>query len=94
MENRKFSYEYIPEFADCDKKYDIRPQVLLAWCAELAGNHLRSRNITREKMWEDGQVFLLTKAAIHYLKVPVYNSLLNFTKMKSAVSTGIRNTKP
>ena len=57
MDNRKYTVEYIPEFADCDKKYDIKPQVLLAWCAELAGNHLRSRNITREQMWKDGQVF-------------------------------------
>lgn len=77
--NRKFTQEYRVEFADCDSKYDLKPQTLLAWASELAGNHLRSRNITREKMWEDGQVFLLTKAAIHYLKVPVYNSLLNFT---------------
>ena len=49
MDSRKYTVEYIPEFADCDKKYDIKPQVLLAWCAELAGNHLRSRNITRER---------------------------------------------
>ena len=39
MDSRKYTVEYIPEFADCDKKYDIKPQVLLAWCAELAGNH-------------------------------------------------------
>ena len=31
MDSRKYTVEYIPEFADCDKKYDIKPQVLLAW---------------------------------------------------------------
>ena len=79
MDNRKFTVEYIPEFADCDKKYDIKPQVLLAWCGELARNHLRSRNITREKMWQDGQVFLLTRAAIHFNKIPYYNNKLYMT---------------
>lgn len=79
MDSRKYTVEYIPEFADCDKKYDIKPQVLLAWCAELAGNHLRSRNITREQMWKDGQVFLLTRAAVHFEKVPQYNNKLYMT---------------
>ena len=74
MENRKFSYEYIPEFADCDRQYNLKPQVLLAWCAEIAGNHLRSRNITREQMWEDGQVFLLTRAAMYFESIPRYNN--------------------
>ena len=47
MDSRKYTVEYIPEFADCDKKYDIKPQVLLAWCAELAGNHLRRESARR-----------------------------------------------
>lgn len=79
MDSRKFTVEYIPEFADCDKKYDIRPQVLLAWCAELAGKHLCIRNITREQMWKDGQVFLLTRAAIHFDEVPYYNKKVYMT---------------
>ena len=45
--DRKYTVEYIPEFADCDRKYDLKAQTLLAWCAELAGNHLRSRGINR-----------------------------------------------
>ncbi len=72
--DRKYTVEYIPEFADCDRKYDLKAQTLLAWCAELAGNHLRSRGITREQMWSDGQVFLLTRAAICFNKVPYYNT--------------------
>ena len=76
---KKYTRDYIAEFADCDRKYDLKPQTLLAWAGELAGNHLRSRNITREQMWEDGQVFLLTKAAINYITVPVYNTPLKFT---------------
>lgn len=74
-----FTEERMAEFADCDSKYDLKPQTFLAWASELAGNHLRSRNITREQMWEDGQVFLLTQAAIHYNKVPVFNTKLIFS---------------
>lgn len=72
MEEYKFTVQYRVEFADSDSKYDLKTQTLVAWASELAGDHLRSRNITREQMIIDGQVFLLTRVAIHYEKVPSY----------------------
>ncbi|MCH5325218.1 MAG: acyl-ACP thioesterase [Eubacterium sp.] len=79
----KFSQDYRPIFADCDSKYDLKPQTLLAWACELAGDHLRSRSITREDMWDQRQVFLLTTAAMHFDRVPVYNSPITLSTWES-----------
>ncbi len=79
MESYKHTETFTVDFADCDKKYDLKPATLMAWAFELAGSHLASRNITREQMWEDGQVFLLTKVCISYDRVPVYHDKVKFT---------------
>lgn len=85
----KYSQDYIAEFADCDRYYNLKGNTLLAWCSEIAGNHLRSRDITREQMWQDGQVFLLTSAAAHYYKSIKYNEKLKLTTWEGGTK-GIR----
>ncbi len=85
MEQMKFTDEYISRFAECDKKYDLKPSALLAWAADTAGHHLDSRGITREQMWQDGQVFLLTRAAINYNSVPYYNVPVNLTTWENKI---------
>ena len=79
MKNYKYSESFTVDFADCDKKYDLKPATLMAWAFEVAGSHLASRNITREQMWEDGQVFLLTKVCICFDRVPTYHDRVKFT---------------
>lgn len=59
-------------FADCDKNYYMKPQILGNWAGELAGLHLRTRNITRNLMWSKGQVFLMTKSAVKFFLMPRY----------------------
>ncbi|MBR4306246.1 MAG: acyl-ACP thioesterase [Ruminiclostridium sp.] len=83
MESYKYTEKYVCQFADCDKKYDLKPATLMAWAAEIAGNHLVGRGITRQQLWQDGQVFLLTKASISYNKMPTYHTEMNITTWES-----------
>lgn len=75
----KYTEYYNVEFTDCDQYNHLKPQTLLSWCSELAGNHLAARGITREQMWQDGQVFLLTRASTYYYNTPGYKQKLNLT---------------
>ncbi|NLJ17095.1 MAG: acyl-ACP thioesterase [Clostridiales bacterium] len=77
MSNKIFTEEYKIRFYDVDCKYRLKPETILAWAGELAGDHLRSKNITREQMWEDGQVFLLTRCIMRYNKTPRYHDSIS-----------------
>lgn len=72
MDEQIFTQNYQIKFYDVDTKYHLKPDTILAWAGELAGDHLRSRNIPRERLWQDGQVFLLTRCVMKYNKVPKY----------------------
>ena len=72
-----FTEKYQVRFYDVDCNYYLKPDTILAWAGELAGDHLRSRDITREDLWERGQVFLLTRCVMKYNKTPVYRDFIN-----------------
>lgn len=77
MEEQIFTQKYQIRFYDVDSKYHLKPDTILAWAGELAGDHLRSRNIHRERLWQDGQVFLLTRCVMKYNKTPKYRENIN-----------------
>lgn len=77
MEEQIFTQNYQIKFYDVDSKYHLKPDTILAWAGELAGDHLRSRNIQRERLWQDGQVFLLTRCVMKYNRIPKYRDSIN-----------------
>lgn len=81
-----FSRDYRVVFYDCDRYYRLKPDIIIAWAGELAGDQLLERNIARETLWASGQVFILTRCSIKFLKTPHYNDVVT-------VSTCERGTK-
>lgn len=72
MDNNVFEQPHRINFYNSDVNSHIKLSSFLAWSGEIAGLHLDSRGITREKMLEIGQVFLLTRVSLHFVKNAEY----------------------
>ena len=55
-------------FYNCDENGHLSIPSYLSWCAEIAGSHLLARGISRQRLLEEGKVFLLTHVSFQVLK--------------------------
>lgn len=55
-------------FYNCDANGELFLPAYLGWSGEIAGEHLQSRGISREKMLEERQIFLLSHVSIRRMR--------------------------
>ncbi len=66
---------YVP-FRDCDCVGHVSLSTWLSWMAELAGEQYELRNLGRDQLLKNQQVFLLSRISLRVLRHPVsYDSL-------------------
>lgn len=69
---RVFSRPRSLAFSDCDRHNQLKLSTYLAWTSEIAGYQMDSRGVPRSSLMEQGQVFLLSKTSVRFLKPAEY----------------------
>ena len=64
-------------FSDCGCDSQLKLSTYLAWTSEIAGYQMDARGVPRSSLLEQGQVFLLSKSSVRFLKPAEY--LMNCT---------------
>ena len=57
-------------YTECDFHGELRPSAMMRHIQEAAGEHLDALSISRELLWEEGYVFLLTRVRLKIHKIP------------------------
>ena len=78
--------QYIP-FRDCDCTGRVSLSTWLSWMAELAGEQYELRNLGREQLLENQQVFLLSRISLRVLRHPVSYERLTASTWEKGVDT-------
>lgn len=63
-------------FADCDRDKNVRPAKLLSLLAAAAGFDYDARGLTHQRLYDIGQVFLLSRIALRIHRRPVNREVL------------------
>lgn len=64
-------------FADCDRDGNVRPSALLSLTAAMAGYDYDARGLTHQRLWDMGEVFLLSRVALKLHRRPVNRERLS-----------------
>lgn len=72
-------------FPDCDRDRNVRPATLLSLAAGAAGFDYDARGLTYRRLYELGQVFLLSRAALRVHRRPVSGEVLTVTTWEDGV---------
>lgn len=67
-----FSAPRTLSFSECDRNNMLKLSTYLAWTSEIAGDQMDARGIPRGMLLEEGQVFLLSKSSVRFLKPACY----------------------
>ena len=72
-------------FADCDREKSVRPAKLLSLVAAVAGFDYDARGLTHRRLYELGQVFLLSRAALRIHRRPGSGETLKVTTWEDGI---------
>lgn len=72
-------------FADCDRDKNIRPAKLLSLVAAAAGFDYDARGLTHQRLYEMGEVFLLSRVALRIHRRPANREVLTVSTWEDGV---------
>lgn len=78
--------QYIP-FRDCDCLGRVSLCTWLSWMAELAGDQYEQRNLGRDELLKNQQVFLLSRISLRVLRHPISYETLTATTWEKGIDT-------
>ncbi|MEG1027348.1 MAG: thioesterase [Oscillospiraceae bacterium] len=58
------------DFGDCDFQKRVRLSTLMSSFTDVAGNAYTEKGFAHDYLWENGQVFLVSRMSIHIYKMP------------------------
>lgn len=74
-------------FKECDMMQRPKPSALLGWMVDIAGDDYEARGFPREKLLENKQVFLLSRAAYQIYRMPRYDETLTVRTWEVGLDT-------
>lgn len=83
--DNSYAREVELSFVDCDRNKNVRPAKLLSLVAAAGGYDYDARGLTHQKLYEMGQVFLLSGIALRIHRRPVNREVLTITTWEDGV---------
>ncbi len=74
-----FSRKFTFRFGDCDVRKNAGIYSIMKLFTEAAGDDYEGRNLGHGFLWEHGQVFVVSRLALDFYKIPVYGETVVLT---------------